>query len=87
MGMFSKSFQGFTSWIDPATAFIGRATGISNYLVKQTPYGKPPPLMPDQQTLLQEQTLQESRDAALRYGRAATVLSNPGVGGGDKLGP
>lgn len=48
-----------------------------------------PPVMPDQSMLTQAQTLQESKDAALRYGRAATVLSNPGgaSGTGDKLGP
>lgn len=51
---------------------------------------KPPPVMPDQSTLTQAQTLQESKDAALRYGRAATVLTNPGGAAnstGDKLGP
>lgn len=49
---------------------------------------KAPPVMPDQSALLQEQTLQESKDAAVRYGRAATVLTNPGGGAsGDKLGP
>lgn len=51
---------------------------------------KAPPVMPDQSTLTREQTLQESKDAALRYGRAATVLSNPGGAGGssgDRLGP
>lgn len=49
-----------------------------------------PPVMPDQATLTREETLQESKDAALRYGRAATVLTNPGGTGGssgDKLGP
>lgn len=49
-----------------------------------------PPVMPDQAALTREQTLQESKDAALRYGRAATVLTNPGGAGGstgDKLGP
>lgn len=49
---------------------------------------KAPPVMPDQAALLQEQTLQESKDAAVRYGRAATVLTNPGgAASGDKLGP
>lgn len=49
----------------------------------------PPPVMPDQTTLLQAQTLQESKDAALRYGRASTVLTNTGAANttGDKLGP
>jgi hypothetical protein len=49
----------------------------------------PPPVMPDQTTLLKEQTLQESKDAAVRYGRAATVLNYSGGGSttGDKLGP
>ena len=47
-----------------------------------------PPVMPDQSTLTREQTLQESKDAALRYGRAATVLTNPGgAPTGDRLGP
>lgn len=49
----------------------------------------PPPVMPDQSTLTQAQTLQESKDAALRYGRASTVLTNTGAANttGDKLGP
>lgn len=49
----------------------------------------PPPVMPDQTTLNQAQTLQEAKDAALRYGRASTVLTNTGAGNttGDKLGP
>lgn len=48
-----------------------------------------PPVMPDQSVLMQQQTLQESKDAALRYGRAATVLTGTGAGSttGDKLGP
>jgi hypothetical protein len=48
-----------------------------------------PPVMPDLATQTQAQTLAESKDAALRYGRAATVLSNPGgaASTGDKLGP
>ena len=50
-----------------------------------------PPVMPDQAMLTQDQTLQESKAAAVRYGRAATVLSNPGGPGGssgsDRLGP
>jgi hypothetical protein len=50
---------------------------------------KPPPVMPDLATLTQAQTLQESKDAALRYGRASTVLTNTGAENttGDKLGP
>jgi hypothetical protein len=51
---------------------------------------KPPPVMPDQTTLLKEGQITEAKDAALRYGRAATVLTNPGGAGGstgDKLGP
>lgn len=48
-----------------------------------------PPVMPDQAALTQAQTLQESKDAALRYGRASTVLTGTGPSGttGDKLGP
>jgi hypothetical protein len=52
---------------------------------------KAPPVMPDQTTLLQEGQITEAKDAALRYGRAATVLTNPGGAGGssgsDRLGP
>jgi hypothetical protein len=45
--------------------------------------------MPDQATLTQAQTLQESKDAAMRYGRAATVLTGTGADAttNDKLGP
>ena len=89
MGLFSKHFKQFTSWIDPAGAFVGRETGISDYLTK--PEGAPgPPSMPDQASLLQAQTLQASKSAALQYGRAATILGNPGGNQGgtsDKLGP
>jgi hypothetical protein len=48
-----------------------------------------PPVMPDQTMLTQAQTLQESKDAALRYGRAATVLTGQGAASntGDRLGP
>lgn len=50
---------------------------------------KLPPVMPDQTTLMQSQTLQESKDAAVRYGRAATVLTGTGAASAtsDKLGP
>lgn len=49
----------------------------------------PPPVMPDQASITQAQTLQEAKDASMRYGRAATVLTNTGAGNttGDKLGP
>lgn len=49
-----------------------------------------PPVMPDQSAIQQSQMLQESKDAAVRYGRAATVLTGTGsgaVGSSDKLGP
>jgi hypothetical protein len=48
-----------------------------------------PPVMPDQGSLTQAQTLQESKDAAMRYGRAATVLTGTGADAttNDKLGP
>ena len=48
-----------------------------------------PPVMPDQATLTQAETLQESKEAAMRYGRAATVLTGTGASSttGDKLGP
>lgn len=90
MGVFSKSFQGFTSWIDPAGAFIGKETGISDYFVKKPGPGAPP-AMPDQTSVLQSQQTQEAKSAALQYGRAATVLTGTGAAGasttGDKLGP
>lgn len=48
-----------------------------------------PPVMPDQATLTQAATLQESKDAALRYGRASTVLTGTGASSGtsERLGP
>lgn len=50
---------------------------------------KPPPVMADQNQVLQEEQLQESKDAAARYGRAATILTGTGQANttGDKLGP
>jgi hypothetical protein len=67
------------------------AKDVKGALGMNAPRPGEPPVMPDQATLLQEQTLQESKDAAMRYGRAATVLTNPGgpggASGGDKLGP
>ena len=42
--------------------------------------------MPNQNELLQAQQLQASKEAAMRYGRAATVLST-NSNTGDKLGP
>jgi hypothetical protein len=88
MGIFSNQFEKFTHWIDPATASFARWTGISNYFIKKPPPGGPP-VMPDLSAIQQGQLLAESRDAALRYGRANTVLSSPGGGSdtGDKLGP
>ena len=51
----------------------------------------PPPLMPDQNSVLQAQQLQQAKDASLQYGRAATVLTSTGAAGanstGDRLGP
>jgi hypothetical protein len=48
-----------------------------------------PPVMPDLTSQTQAATLQESKDAAVRYGRASTVLTGTGASGttGDKLGP
>lgn len=88
MGLFSEHFKQFTSYIDPAGAFVGNKTGIANYLVKKPGPGAPPP-MPDATSVLQSQQIQESKDAAVRYGRAATVLTGTGAGSntGDKLGP
>lgn len=57
--------------------------GIASPLTPGTP-----PVMPDQTTANQAAQLQESKDAALRYGRASTVLtSGSGSGTSDKLGP
>lgn len=47
---------------------------------------KPPPVMPDQVTLNQEQIQQEAQAAALRQGRASTILTS-NASTGDKLGP
>lgn len=88
MGVFSEHFQQFTKRFDRAGDWIGRQTGIVGYLEKK-PAPAPPPAMPDQTQLLQSQQLQESKDAALRYGRAATVLTSTSAGGdaGATLGP
>jgi hypothetical protein len=73
-----------------ALVIAGGSSILSSALSKPRKPG-PPPVMPDLTTQTQLQTLQESKDAALRYGRAATILTNPGGAGGasgsDKLGP
>jgi hypothetical protein len=48
-----------------------------------------PPVMPDQASVLQDQQIKEAKDAALRYGRASTVLTGSGQSNtaGDQLGP
>lgn len=49
MSVFSNHFAQATSWIDPAAAAVGRATGIKNYLVKKP--GPPgPPQAPNVST-------------------------------------
>ena len=49
MGLFSKHFAQFTSWVDPAAAAVGRSSGIANYLVKKE--GPPgPPQAPNVST-------------------------------------
>lgn len=87
MGIFSNHFKQFTSWIDPAGAAVGRETGIADYFVKKPGPGAPPP-MPDQTTTMQASQLQEAKDASVRYGRAATVLTGTGAqsAAGDTLG-
>ena len=64
------------------------ALGVSAYEVAATPKPKAPkPVpMPNQTDTLQAQQLQEAKDAAARYGRAATILTNNDTNG-DKLGP
>ena len=88
MGVFGHGFQQFTERFDRAGDWIGRQTGIVGYLEKKPPPG-PPPAMPDSTSVLQSQQLQESKDAAVRYGRAATVLTSASAGGGasETLGP
>lgn len=76
---------------------IGAAGGLKSALsgpgaFKNLEPGKPsipaPPLMPDQNSILQSQQLEEAKAAALRTGRASTVLSQgPSGNTGDKLGP
>ena len=94
MGLFSKHFQQATDYFDFASAAIVRndplLSNIPKYLIRKP--GPPgPPTMPDQTSVLQSQQLQESKDAALQYGRAATVLTGTGTAGAgttdDKLGP
>jgi hypothetical protein len=74
----------------PQLVMMGAAlAGTAYEATRKPPRPSPPPVMPDQTTTLQAQTLQESKDAALRYGRASTVLTNTGAANttGDKLGP
>lgn len=42
MGLFSKQFKGFTSWIDPAAAAVGRETGAADWFVKKDAPPAPP---------------------------------------------
>lgn len=53
------------------------------------PSPPPPPKtaqMPDQADILRQQQLQQAKEAAGRYGRAATILTD-NASTGDKLGP
>ena len=45
-----------------------------------------PPVMPDQNQVLQAQQLQEAQASALRQGRVSTILTG-NASTGDKLGP
>lgn len=75
MGVFSKAFKGFTSWIDPAGAFVGRETGIADYLAKRpTP---PSPLAPPTQDTAANANLQTQQNLLRRRG----ILGNIYAGG------
>jgi hypothetical protein len=60
--------------------------GPAGALKGKPPTPPPTPLMPDQTTINQAQQLKEAQAAALRQGRASTVLTN-NADTGDKLGP
>lgn len=71
-----------------AAVILGGTAAVSLLTSKSQRPG-PPPVMPDLTTTTQAQTLQESKEAALRYGRTSTVLTGTGTSGpaSDKLGP
>lgn len=79
-----------SSWAISALVAGGLAAAAGALTKKPRGPATPPP-MPDQTSVLQSQQLQESKDAALQYGRAATVLTGTGTAGasstGDRLGP
>jgi hypothetical protein len=51
-----------------------------------SPLAPTPPVMPDQNTILQQQQLEEAKASALRQGRASTILTS-NASTGDRLGP
>lgn len=60
--------------------------GPAGGLKARSPLVPKPPTMPDQAQLTQQEQLKEAQAAALRQGRASTVLTS-GADTGDKLGP
>jgi hypothetical protein len=81
--------MGAYAWV--GYALEGAATIAAGVEASKRPRMPAPPVMPDQNSVLQAQQLQESKQAALQYGRAATVLTGTGATGqsttGDRLGP
>lgn len=82
--------MGATSWAGYALLAASAAGAVAQATSKPRSPG-PPPVMPDQTSVLQAQQLQEAKAASLQYGRAATVLTGTGAAGaastGDRLGP
>jgi hypothetical protein len=83
--------MGATGW----GAWAALAASAAGAVVQATTKGPrspgPPPVMPDQTSVLQSQQLREAKSASLQYGRAATILTGAGTAGaastGDRLGP
>ena len=89
MGLFSNHFKQATSWIDPAGAFVGRETGLADWMVKKggPPAPPGPPNPNDAANAAQAQT-----DAMrMRRGMLANIYAGassqaPVVGGKTTLG-
>lgn len=62
------------------------AAGAAGAFSPKVPKPKPPPLMQSQAQLTQAQQLEAARSAAMRRGRASTLLTT-NADTGDRLGP
>lgn len=72
-------------WVDPLSRVDGGKLDLGYDLLKKKPPGTPA-LMPNLTTQNQAATLAEAQAAALRQGRAATILTSNATTA-DQLGP